>query len=420
LKIFLNIFIIAFKLIILKGVKAIMDFRKVGYLDLEYELNDKTFRFSPFGSIVFGHGVVAEVGKHVKNYGGKKVLVCTDKGIVKVGLLEKVTDSLDAYGIEYTVFDDIEPNPSVETVYKAVELCKDCDMVIGFGGGSSIDTAKTSAMMVTNGGKIEQYEGIVEIKVPPLPIIAIPTTSGTGAEATPFAVVTDTTKDWKMALGSSYLIPSLAICDPDLTLTLPAGLTASTGMDALTHAIEGYTSLSNEPFSEALAAKAIKLISENLRAAVAKGEANKDARYGMMLGSTMAATSFTNTILGICHSMAHPLGGIFHIGHGYANAIMLPIVMEFNLIGNPEKFKDIAILMGEDVSGLSLMDAAAKAVEAVKKLSNDIGIPKLSKFGVTEADLPKLAEEAMKGGDRWTNPRDTNLEDFIEMYKKAL
>lgn len=397
-----------------------MQYRDVAYLDLEYELNNKTFRFSPFGSIVFGNGVISEIGVHVKKLNATKVLVTTDQGIVEAGLLSKLLEPLSAENIDYTVFDKIEPNPSIETVNKAAELGRDCQLVIGFGGGSSIDVAKAVAILVTNGGNIEQYEGINNVKKPLLPIIAVPTTAGTGAEATPFAVITDTKNQWKMAIGSTYEIPCLAICDPELTMSLPPHLTASTGMDALTHAIESYTSLSNDPFSEALAAGAIKLIARSLRAAVAKGEANLDARYDMMLGSTMAATAFTNTILGICHSMAHPLGGVHQIGHGVANAIILPVIMEFNLIGNPEKFRDIAVFMGQEVSGLSLMDAAHKAVEAVNSLNKDIGIPKLSELGVTEADIPKLAEEAMKGGDRHTNPRSTTIEDFKKLYEKAL
>lgn len=397
-----------------------MKTRNVSYLDLEYDLNNDTFRFSPFGAIVFGHGVSKEVGTHLQQLNVQKIVIVTDKGIVKANLLPAITDSLIKSEIEYEIFDDVEPNPSINTVNKASLLTSGCGAVIGLGGGSSMDVAKAIAILATNDGQIEDYEGINQVKNPPLPIIAIPTTSGTGAETTPFAVITDTEKNWKMAIGSSYEIPCLAICDPDLTLTLPPNLTAYTGMDALTHAIESYTSLSNDPISEALSSQAIKLIAGSIRAAVAKGDANKKARYDMMLGSTLAATGFTNTILGICHSMAHPLGGIHHIGHGVANAIMLPIIMEFNLLGNPEKFKDIAMFLGEDVSGLSLMDAAHKAVDAVQKLNQDIGIPGLSDLGVTEADVQLLAEEAMKGGDRWTNPRNTTLEDFVKMYTQAL
>jgi alcohol dehydrogenase class IV len=190
-----------------------MQYRDVAYLDLEYELNNKTFRFSPFGSIVFGNGVVSEIGVHVKKLNATKVLVTTDQGIVEAGLLSKLLEPLSAENIDYTVFDEIEPNPSIETVNKAAELGKDCHLVIGFGGGSSIDVAKGVALLITNGGNIEQYEGINNVKKPLLPIIAVPTTAGTGAEATPFAVITDTKKEWKMAIGSTYEIPCLAICD---------------------------------------------------------------------------------------------------------------------------------------------------------------------------------------------------------------
>lgn len=397
-----------------------MEFRKVAHLPLTYDLCTKTIKYSPSGSILFGNGMVAQIGQEVAALGAKKVLLVTDQGIIKAGLLPKVVEPLCAAGIEVAVFDQCEANPSVETVDRVTLLAKEADLLIGLGGGSSMDVAKAAAILVTNSGKIQDYEGINLVKVPPVPVVAVPTTSGTGAEATPFAVITDKTRDWKMAIGSSYNIPALAICDPELTLTLPPALTAATGMDALTHAIEGFTSLSNDPISEALAFKAIQLIAGSLREAVAKGDANINARYDMMLGSTMAAMGFTNTILGIAHSMAHPLGGIFNIPHGTANAIMLPVIMEFNLIGNPDKFIQVAIAMGEKIDGLPRMEAAAKSVAAVKRLAQDIGIPRLSELGVKEADISRLAEEAMKGGDRWTNPRNTVFEHFVELYKKAL
>lgn len=397
-----------------------MGFRKVAHVPLTYDLCTKTFKYSPSGSVLFGNGVVAEIGREVIKLQAKKVLVVTDQGIVKAGLLTKVLEPLKVEDINFSVFDECEANPSIETVEKVAGLGREVDVFIGIGGGSSIDVAKAASILITNGGKIQDYEGINLVKIPPIPVIAVPTTAGTGAEVTPFAVITDKTRHWKMAIGSPYNIPSLAICDPELTITLPPFLTASTGMDALTHAIEGFVSLANNSVSEALAFKAIELISGNLREAVAKGDANIDARYNMMLGSTMAAMAFTNTILGIAHSMAHPLGGVFNIPHGVANAIVLPVVMEFNLIGNPEKFVKVAVAMGENVEGLNKMEAATRSVKAVRELSQDVGIPRLGELGVKESDIPILAEEAMKGGDRWTNPRNTTLQDFIGLYKKVL
>jgi alcohol dehydrogenase class IV len=397
-----------------------MEFRKVAHLPLTYDLCTKIIKYSPSGSILFGNGIVAEIGKEVAELGAKKVLVVTDQGIIKAGLLPRVVAPLESAGIAVSVFDQCEPNPSVETVDEVAGLAKDVDLLVGFGGGSSMDVAKAAGILVTNGGKIQDYEGINLVKVPPVPMVAVPTTSGTGAESTPFSVVTDHARHWKMAIGSSYSIPSLAVCDPELTLTLPPGLTAATGMDALTHAIEGFTSLSNDPISESIALKAIELVAGSLRQAVAKGDANLDARYDMMLGSMMAGMVFTNTILGIGHSMAHPLGGMFNIAHGTANAILLPIIMEFNLPGNLDKFGKVAVAMGEKIDGLTITQAALKSVEAVKVLAQDIGIPRLSELGVKKSDVPALAEEAMKGGDRWTNPRNTTLADFVQLYKKAL
>ena len=397
-----------------------MDFRKTAYLPLEYNLFDSTFQFNPMGAVYFGFGVVSDIGEKVKELGGSKAIVITDKGIVDAELLPRVTEPLEKAGITYTVFDEVEPNPSSETVHKAAEIAKGCDIIIGLGGGSPIDTAKAAGILVTNGGKIEDYEGINMYKNAIPPLIAVPTTSGTGTEVTPFAVITDTKTEWKMAIGNAYSIPSLAICDPELTMTLPPKLTAGTGMDALTHAVESYTSFSNNPIAEALAKQSIQLAAKSLRAAVGKGDTHKQARYDMMMSSTIAGAAFTTTILGIGHSMAHPLGGIFNIDHGTANGIMLPIIMEFNLTTNPEKFRDIAVLMGENIDNLSLMDAAKKSVEAVRNLGKDVGIPTLSDLGVKESDVPRLAEEAMKGGDRWTNPRNTTIEDFHYLYKKAL
>lgn len=398
-----------------------MEPRKVAYGDLDYTPFAKGFFFNPSGGIHFGPGVSKLVGEHVRSLGGNKAMVFSDPGVRKAGLLDRITRSLDEAGVRHIVFDEIEPNPSANTVRKATAAAKDFDpdVLVGLGGGSSIDVCKAAAIMFTNPGRIEDYEGINKVKVPPLPMIAIPTTAGTGAEATPFAVITDTTKGWKFAVGTPYNIPALALCDPELTLTLPPSLTAGTGMDALTHAIEGYTSTANQPISEALSLQAIRLIGSNLRKAVAQGH-NLEARSNMLLGSTMAAMGFTNTILGICHSMAHPLGGLFDVPHGMANAIMLPIVMEFNCPAVPEKFRAIAEALGESTEGLSLVDAGMKAVESVRRLSRDIGIPSLRSFGISEKDVPKLAEEAMKGGDRSVNPRTTVLSDFVALYKKAL
>jgi alcohol dehydrogenase class IV len=398
-------------------------FRKVAQLPLDYDLfkgKHSIFNWSPSGAIIFGNGSVAKTGPEVKRLGGKKVVVCTDEGLVKCGVAKKVTDSLDGAGISYVVFDKCEANPSVETVEAVTALAKDADMLIGLGGGSSIDPAKAAAIMITNGGNIRDYEGCDMFKETPMPVIAIPTAAGTGAETTPFAVITDVQKQWKMAIGGSCNIVSLAICDPELTASLPPLFTAATGMDALTHAIEGYMSRAIDPVSEPLLEQSIRLISGALRRATFKGEQDKDARYDMMLGSTLAGMGFTNTILGISHSMAHPLGAMFHVPHGVGNAICLPVIMQFNMPANPEKAASIARLVGLDTSGMSVLEAAQAAVDWVFWLLEDLPIPPLSKWGVKESDIELLSKEAMKGGDRWTNPRDTTADDFKKLYLECL
>ncbi|MCQ4637434.1 iron-containing alcohol dehydrogenase [Anaerovorax odorimutans] len=398
-------------------------FRQVAQLPLDYDLfkgHDSIFNWSPAGSIIFGNGAVKKVGSEVKRLGGKKVVVCTDEGLVKFGVAQKVLDSLSDANIEYSIFDKCEANPSVETVEKVTALAKDADMLIGLGGGSSIDPAKAAAIMVTNGGDIRDYEGCDLFPKAPLPVIAIPTAAGTGAEATCFAVVTDVEKEWKMAIGGSYNIPSLAICDPELTASLPPLFTAATGMDALTHAIEGFISRASDPISDAILGKAIKLIAGSLQRATFKGEFDKDARYDMMMGSMMAGMGFINTILGIAHSMAHPLGAMFGVPHGVGNAICLPVTMEFNLYSNPDKIAEIAQLFGKDTSGMDQIEAAKLAVDTVYELLDSLPIPPLSDWNVTKDDIEKLSEEAMKGGDRSTNPRETTIEDFEKLYEKAL
>lgn len=398
-------------------------FRQVAQLPLDYDLfkgHDSIFNWSPAGSIIFGNGAVKKVGSEVKRLGGKKVVVCTDEGLVKFGVAQKVIDSLSDAGIQYSIFDKCEANPSVETVEKVTALAKEADMLIGLGGGSSIDPAKAAAVMVTNGGNIRDYEGCDLFPNAPLPVIAIPTAAGTGAEVTCFAVVTDVEKEWKMAIGGSYNIASLAICDPELTASLPPLFTAATGMDALTHAIEGFISRASDPISDAILAKAIKLIAGSLQRATFKGEFDKDARYDMMMGSTMAGMGFINTILGIAHSMAHPLGAMFGVPHGVGNAICLPVTMEFNLYSNPDKIAEIAGLFGKDTAGMDTIQAAKLAVDTVYELLDTLPIPPLSDWNVTPDDIEKLSEEAMKGGDRSTNPRETTVEDFEKLYQKAL
>lgn len=398
-------------------------FRNVANVPLDYSMfKDKKaiFGWTPAGAIIFGNGSVVRVGEETKRLGAKKVVVTTDEGLVKAGICQLVVDSLKKSGVEVAIYDKCEADPSVETVDAIVELARKADLIIGVGGGSSIDPAKAAAIVVANGGGIKDYQGCDKFSKPPMPVIAIPTAAGTGAEATPFAVITDKERKWKMPIGGAANMASLVIGDPELTRTLPPHITAATGMDALTHAIEGYTSLCTEPISDALLAQAIKLIAHSLRRAVYKGEYDKDARYDMMLGSILAAMGFTNAALGIAHCMAHPMGAMFHVPHGVGNAICLPVVMEFNLGACPERFADIAGFFGRDTRALSVMEAGRVGVDCVFELLDDLPIAPLSKWDVGEADIDVLAGEAMKGGDRPNNPRDTTIEDFKALYRKCL
>lgn len=384
---------------------------------------NKSFKYEMPTKIIFGCGVVNQTGKEVEKLGVKKVFIVTDKGLIKAGILSSLEDSLKSRGIEYVIYDQVKPNSSSKIVTEATNIAKDenCELIIGIGGGSSMDTAKAVAVMVTNAGNIMDYAGMDKIKNKPLPNIAIPTTAGTGSEVTIWAVITDQEKNYKTGIGSFMIIPKVAICDPELTISLPSRITAETGMDALTHAIESYVCTATQPISEALAEKSISLISKYLRIAVANGK-NIEAREGMLMGSLTAALAFNETRLGIAHSWASPLGAYFPISHGLVNSILLPNVMEYNLIGNPEKFARIALLMGENIEGLNLMDAARKAVKAVKALSTDIDLPQKLKevIDISEEDIQKLANEAFQSGNNLVNPRKPTLKDMIKICRNCM
>ncbi len=402
-------------------------FRNVAQIPLDFEVfkgYNRPFNYIPSGAIRFGNGVVADTGDLCVGLGLKKVVISTDEGLVKFGVAQKVIDSLEAAGVEYKMYDKCEANPSVETVEKVAAMAKEmgAEALIGIGGGSSIDPAKSAAILCTNDVNIRDCEGNDMYENAPLPVIAIPTSSGTGTEATPFSMITDVQKQWKMAVNGSAIIPALAICDPELTATLPPMMTAATGMDALTHAIEGFVSRANDPISDALLAKAIKLVYGALQRATFKGLYDKEARYDMMLGSTLAGMGFTNAVVGISHSMAHPLGAVFNVPHGVGNAICLPIISRFNMYSNLDKFAEIADLFGKNTAGMDKEEKAQTAVDALFTLVDTLPIPPLSKWGITDDDavITKLAEEAMKGGDRYENPRETTLEDFKTLYLEAL
>jgi alcohol dehydrogenase len=385
---------------------------------------DKTFMLLERPTkIIFGLGVANKIGEELSLRKLKKALFVTDEGIYKSGVLENLEKSLEREEIKYEIFNGVKPNSGNKIVSKGAQIAKkeNCDVVIGVGGGSSIDTAKAISVMVTNLGSILDYEGLNKIKEPPLPIVAVPTTAGTGSETTLWAVITDEDKKRKMSVVSVMLMPIFSVDDPLLTLTMPPYITAATGMDALTHAVESYVNTATQPISECLALEAIRLIGNNLRIAVVKGEI-VEARYNMLLASLMAGLAFLHTRLGNAHALAMPLGGgKWQIPHGVVNAILLPHVMKFNLVGNLNKFALLAKYLGVKVDDLSTREAAEKSVEAVKQLLSDINIPKnLSQFGVQKEDLKSIAEEAVKSGNITVNPRRTSVEDLVNICLEAL
>lgn len=379
------------------------------------------FSFSIPTRIEFGPGICSRVGEFLKPYVKKKVLVVSDIGVKRAGILKKVKESLQNYNIGYEIFDKVEPNPSTQILDQGIEYLKmhQCDAVLGVGGGSSIDTAKGIAAMATNSGSILDYEGINKIQIQPLPILAIPTTAGTGSEITASTVFTNKETLFKTVIMSTHLFPKVAILDPLLTLELPSSITAATGMDALTHAIESYTSKNSNFVSKSLAIEAIKLIGDSLLKAYFVGT-DVSSRGKMLVASMMAGMAFSQSRLGNVHAISHTFGAIFNIPHGIANATLLPYVMDFNLHACQSEMKDIAIALGADVSGLSLEKAAEQAITEVVKINNVIGIPKTIKdLGVDIELLPQMVEDSMRSPNTLSNPRITTGNDIKEIIENA-
>ena len=384
----------------------------------------QTFNFSPIPTdIHFGFGVRHTLGAKVSALGAKKVFIVTDPGIKAAGILEEIAGGLRGAGIEVTAFDGVKADSGSMLIDRAAREMKasGAEVVVGIGGGSSLDTAKSVAALGTNPGSCLDYVGLHRVPNRPLPMIAIPTTAGTGSEVTLWSVFTDESRSVKAAIGSVFLYPQIALCDPELTLGLPAGLTASTGMDALAHAIECYTNNACQPISAVLALKAIELIGQHLRSAVLNGR-NREARYGMMLASTMAGIAMNSTRLGLAHALAMPLGSWdVCIPHGVALAVTLVPVMEFNYLAAPERFVEVARALGEPLEGLSRMAAARAAVDAVQRLSGDIGVPTtLSACNLREEHIRPIVEEAMKSGNVQVNPRKTSADDLERILRQVL
>ena len=369
-----------------------------------------------------GKGSIEMIVSELKARGLKKPMVCSDPDLVKFKVTEKVTKLLDEAGVEYTLNTDIKPNPTIQNVQNGVKLYKENnnDSIIAVGGGSSIDTAKAIAIIITNPefADVRSLEGVAPTKNPCAPIIAVPTTAGTAAEVTINYVITDEEKNRKMVCVDVHDIPVVAIVDSDMMSTMPKGLTAATGMDALTHAIEGYITKGAWTLSDMFHLKAIEIIAEALPKAVNN---DPEGREAMALGQYIAGMGFSNVGLGIVHSMAHPLGALYDTPHGVANAIILPTVMEYNAPCTGEKYRDIAIAMKvKDAEKMTLEEVRKAACEAVANLSKEVGIPQDLKEIVKEEDLDFLSESAYADACRPGNPRDTSVEEIKALYKKLL
>lgn len=365
-----------------------------------------------------GKGAIQEIATEIKGRNFKKCFVCSDPDLLKFGVTKKVTDVLDNASIDYEIYSQIKPNPTVENVQTGVKAFKDsgADCIIAIGGGSSMDTAKAIGIIIKNPEfeDVVSLEGVAPTKNKCVPIIAVPTTAGTAAEVTINYVITDVEKNRKMVCVDPKDIPVIAVVDPDMMSSMPKGLTAATGMDALTHAIEGYITKAAWELSDMFHLKAIEIISKSLRGAV---ENTPEGREGMALGQYVAGMGFSNVGLGIVHSMAHPLGAVYDTPHGVANAIILPTVMEYNAPATGEKYRNIAKAMGvEGVDDMTLEEARKAAVDAVKKLSEDVGIPKDLKDIVKPEDVDFLAQSAYDDACRPGNPRDTSVEEIKQLY----
>lgn len=383
-------------------------------------MTERVSKFITTQAVHHGPGALNQLSREIRKRSGQRVGIITDPSIVQVGILQRVRDIVEA---DTFCFSEVIPEPPYELVDQCVCFLKEhqCDLVIGLGGGSSIDTAKMAAVMLNNTEKITEYFGVDKIPNPGIPVIAIPTTAGTGSEVSPASVFTDSRDNSKKGVRTDFLLPTAAFLDPELTLSLPQKLTASTGMDALTHAIECYTALNATLLSDLAAEKGMSLIGTHLRKAYADGR-DMDARYGMLMGSYLAGIALAVANVGVVHALAQTIGGLYHIPHGTANALLLPYVMEFNRIGCREKYARVAALMGESIDGLSLDDASLKAVKAVRRLVQDLKIPQR----LRDLEIPEEAIELVPGRCLQTqgrivvnNPRTLTLEEAREIVQAA-
>ena len=369
-----------------------------------------------------GAGAIQSIPAEVKSRKLTKAFVCSDPDLVKFGVTKKVTDVLEAAGFDYELYSNIKPNPTIENVQSGVAAFQaaNADYIIAIGGGSSMDTSKGVGIIIANPefADVRSLEGAVDTPNKSIPILAVPTTAGTAAEVTINYVITDVEKNRKMVCVDPHDIPVVAFVDPDMMSSMPKGLTAATGMDALTHAIEGYITAGAWELSDMFHLKAIEIISRSLRGAV---ENTPEGREGMALGQYVAGMGFSNVGLGIVHSMAHPLGALYDTPHGVANAIILPTVMEYNAEATGEKYRDIAKAMGvEGTENMSVEEYRKAAVDAVKQLAKDVGIPADLKEIVKEEDIPFLAQSAYDDACRPGNPKETSVEDLAALYRSLI
>ncbi|NHH81451.1 iron-dependent methanol dehydrogenase [Burkholderia gladioli] len=371
---------------------------------------------------LIGPGCARETGTRAKSLGGSKALIVTDAGLHKMGLSELIAGYLREAGLQAVIFAGAEPNPTDINVHDGVTLYQQagCDFIVSLGGGSSHDCAKGIGLVTAGGGHIRDYEGVDKSSVPMTPLISINTTAGTAAEMTRFCIITNSSNHVKMAIVDWRCTPLISIDDPRLMVAMPPALTAATGMDALTHAVEAYVSTAATPITDACAEKAIELIGQWLPKAVANGE-SMEARAAMCYAQYLAGMAFNNASLGYVHAMAHQLGGFYNLPHGVCNAILLPHVSEFNLIAAPERFARIASLLGERTEGVSVNDAAASAVAAIRRLSASVGIPSgLAGLGVKAGDHELMATNAQKDACMLTNPRKATLPQVIAIFEAAM
>jgi alcohol dehydrogenase len=375
----------------------------------------------------FGRGAVERVADEAKRLGAGRVLVVSDPGVARAGIAARVRDLLEGAGVATGLYTDVEPEPSIASVERAFEVAKrgagdggTYDLLVGVGGGSALDTTKGVSLRLANPGPLQQYFGVELVPATGAPTILIPTTAGTGSEVTPNAIFDDAERRLKAGIVSHRLLAAVAIVDPDLTLGLPPGVTAASGLDALTHAMESYVAVKATPHTDLYALEATRLIGANLRTAVGRG-GDAAARYGQMLGSFFAGIAITNAGTGLCHAMAYPLGSAYHVPHGMANALLLPAVLEYNMTADLPKFAALAAALGEPVAERSLRQAAAGAAEAVRALSRDVGLPAgLREVGVPEAALEGFVQGTLSAARLVdNNPRRPTPEAVLELYRRS-